>query len=61
MKKDEFASLNTNKKHGTAAVILIAVIALCLAGLLYAGKLKADSSSVTTVSYTHLTKRRNSG
>lgn len=46
MKRDEFAEFNTTKKKGHKVIVIIAVIALCLAGILYAGKLRADSSSV---------------
>lgn len=47
MKKDKFADLNTTKKSGTKIVVILAVIALCLAGVLCAVKMKIDSGSVT--------------
>lgn len=46
MKKDEFAQFNTSKKRGTKAVVVIAVIALCLAGLLYMVAIQKESSVV---------------
>ena len=46
MKKDEFAQFNTSKKRGTKAVVVIAVIALCLAGLLYMAAIQKESSVV---------------
>ncbi len=46
MKKDEFANLNRTEKQGSKAIIIVAVIALGLVGILCAGKLKADSGSI---------------
>ncbi len=47
MKKDEFSDLNTTKKSGTKIVVILAVIALCLAGVLCAVRMKIESGSVT--------------
>lgn len=47
MKKDEFSDLNTTKKSGTKIVVILAVIALCLAGILCAVRMKIESGSVT--------------
>ena len=46
MKKDDFAEFNTTKKRGTRAVVVAAVIALCLAGFLYARTLQKESNVV---------------
>ncbi len=46
MRKDEFASINATKKRGSTFVILIAVLAICLAGILCAWKLQAEGSKV---------------
>lgn len=46
MKKDKFASVNTTKKRGNTLVILIAIAALCIAGVLGAAKLHAESSTI---------------
>lgn len=47
MKKDKFADLNTTKKNGTKIVVILAVIALCLAGALCAVRMRMESGSVT--------------
>lgn len=46
MKRNEFDDLNTTKKRGNTAVVLVAVMALCLAGVLCAWKLRAESSTI---------------
>ncbi|MCI8282894.1 MAG: hypothetical protein HFI76_14735 [Lachnospiraceae bacterium] len=46
MKKDKYASLNTTRKRGNTLVIVIAITALCIAGVLGAIKLHAESSTV---------------
>ena len=46
MKKDKFADINRTKKHGNTFVILVAVAAICLAGVLCAVRLRAESNSV---------------
>lgn len=46
MKRDEFASINNVKKKGTAVFIVIAIAAVCLAGILCAVKLRAESGAV---------------
>ena len=46
MRRDEFAQFDTNKKRGTKAVVVIAVIAICLAGLLYMASVKKESGTV---------------
>lgn len=46
MRKDEFASINTTKKRGGTFVILVAVFAICLAGILCAWKLHSEGSNV---------------
>ncbi len=46
MKKDEFSDLNTTKKRGNTAVLVIAIAALCLAGILCAVKLQSESSTI---------------
>lgn len=46
MKKDEFADLNATKKRGNTAVLVIAIMALCLAGILCAVKLQSESSTI---------------
>lgn len=46
MKKDEFAELNATKKRGNTAVLVIAIMALCLAGILCAVKLQSESSTI---------------
>lgn len=46
MKKDKFSDINGNKKNGKMLVVVAAVAALCLAGLLCAGALKKASGSV---------------
>ena len=46
MKQDEFAEFNKTKKHGARIVVVVAVIALCLAGFLYARALQKESGVV---------------
>ena len=46
MKKDKFADINRTKRHGNTFVILVAVAAICLAGVLCAVRLRAESNSV---------------
>lgn len=46
MKKDRYANINTTKRYSSYVVIAIAVVALCLAGILYVAKLQEDSGNV---------------
>lgn len=46
MRKDEFASINATKKRGSAFVILVAILAICAAGVLCAWKLQSEGSKV---------------
>lgn len=46
MKRDEFARFDMPRKRGTKSVVVIAVLALCLAGLLYMAAIRKESSTV---------------
>lgn len=46
MRKDEFASINATKKRGNTFVILVAILAICAAGVLCAWKLQSEGSKV---------------
>lgn len=44
--KDEFYFLNKTKKKGNGILIFVAVVAICITGILYAAKLQSDSKYV---------------
>lgn len=46
MKRDEFAQFDMPRKRGAKSVVVIAALALCLAGLLYMAAIRKESSTV---------------
>lgn len=46
MKREKYASINNTKKYGSYVLIAIAVVAVCLAGVLYVVKLQEDGGKV---------------
>lgn len=47
MRRDEFEAINEKTKKGNKIVIIVAVAALCITGILYAVKLQSESRYVT--------------
>lgn len=45
--RDEFANINRTKNTGRAVVVTIAVLAICITGILYARKLQLDQEYIT--------------
>lgn len=45
--RDEFANINKTKNTGRAVVVTIAVLAICITGILYARKLQLDQEYIT--------------
>lgn len=46
MKKDEFADFNKTKKHRKGPVVIVAIVAICLAGVLCAAQIQSENDSV---------------
>ncbi len=48
-KQDEFADINFNgkKKRGNMFVLMAAILAVCISGILYARKLQMDARYIT--------------
>lgn len=46
-KKDEFASINKTKNTGKVVVVTLAVLAICVTGVMCAKKLKMDEEYIS--------------
>lgn len=45
--KDEFAGINKKRNTGRLVVVSVAVLAVCITGVLYAKKLQLDQKYIT--------------
>lgn len=43
MKKDKYYHINKSKKKGNGIIVFIAIVAICITGILYALKLNSES------------------
>lgn len=46
-KRDEFADINRNKNHGGMIVFLVAVLAVCLSGVLCVMKMQQEQKYIS--------------
>lgn len=50
-KKDEYACINKTRNSGRMVVVIAAVLAICITGVLYAKKLQLDQKYISMENY----------
>lgn len=50
-KKDEYACINKRRNSGRMVVVIAAVLAICITGVLYAKKLQLDQKYISMENY----------